>query len=309
MTYAPRPGAEGIDQAQLAHRLERGEEIEVEVFTDVRPCLRAPSRRSSRAKRKPSAFCSTSMRATSSIGPRRAGWAPPGFADAPPELSAPRRLVDPATGATGASLDLWTYDDVQVGVDLRANDSATYRGAAPFTFPLPAGYAPGLEGSDRVSLCSRRLGCMLHAMSRPKVLGLAFGLFALALAPFAVTACDGLKKDGADAAVVVPVAPATTAATPATPDPAATPVAPLGGGVAPTPGGVRPAVAGDAGKPAVAADAAAPADGGKTTPTAAPTPTFQIPTAIPGFDASAFKPPPGFPSTLPTFPPPPAPPK
>ena len=39
-----------------------------------------------------------------------------------------------------------------------------------------------------------------------------------------------------------------------------------------------------------------------------PTPTFAIPTAIPGFDAGGFKPPAGFPSTipttLPTFPPP-----
>lgn len=148
---------------------------------------------------------------------------------------------------------------------------------------------------------------MLIAMSRYVVLGLAFG--AVVLAPFALTACDALKKDDADAAVVVPVAPATTAvapATAATPDPAATPVAPLGGAVAPTPaagGTVKPAGTAtavvDAGKPAAATDAAAPA------PTAAPTPTFTIPTAIPGFDAGAFKPPPGFPSTLPTFPPPP----
>lgn len=147
---------------------------------------------------------------------------------------------------------------------------------------------------------------MLLAMSRSVVLGLVFGV--VVVAPFALTACDGLKKDSADAAVVVPVAPATTApvATAPTPDPGTAPVAPLGGAVAPTPaaGGVKPAVTADAGKPAVA-DAAAPADAGKTAPAPTPTPTFTFPTAIPGFDAGGFKPPPGFPSTLPTFPPPP----
>lgn len=130
------------------------------------------------------------------------------------------------------------------------------------------------------------------------VLALAVAVV-VAAAPFAV-ACDALKKDSADAAVVVaPAATTAAAAEPAPAVPVVAPVAPLGGPVAPTPGVVKP-VAGDAGKPA---DAGAAADAGKTAPT--PTPVFTIPTAIPGFDAAAFKPPPGFPSTLPTFPPPP----
>jgi hypothetical protein len=131
-------------------------------------------------------------------------------------------------------------------------------------------------------------------------------VLALALAPLS-GGCDALKhNDVSDAAVVAPpvtpAVPATTAA-PGTPAPPVTTVAPLGGAVAPAPGagGVKPA--GDAGKPAATAGGAAAADGGKTAP--APTPTFTIPTAIPGFDAGAFKPPPGFPSTIPTFPQPP----
>jgi hypothetical protein len=66
---------------------------------------------------------------------------------------------------------------------------------------------------------------------------------------------------------------------------------------------VKPAAA-DGGKPADGGVAAA--DAGKAAPV--PTPTFAIPTAIQGFDAGGFKPPAGFPSTipttLPTFPPP-----
>ena len=58
--------------------------------------------------------------------------------------------------------------------------------------------------------------------------------------------------------------------------------------------------------PAATDAGAAATDAGKAAP--APTPTFTIPTAIPGFDAGGFKPPAGFPSTipttLPTFPPP-----
>lgn len=146
---------------------------------------------------------------------------------------------------------------------------------------------------------------MLHAMSVRRVLG--FSLAVVVVAPFALFACDGLKKDAPDAAAVAPVAPPATPAAPAAPDTgnaaAATPVAPLGGHVATTPaGGVKPAAA-DGGKPA---DGGAAGDGGKPAPV--PTPTFAIPTAIPGFDAGGFKPPAGFPSTfpstLPTFPPP-----
>ena len=133
-------------------------------------------------------------------------------------------------------------------------------------------------------------------------------LLATLAAGFLGTGCDALKhNDAADAAAVAPPAtPAVpaTPATPATPAPPVTTVAPLGGAVAPPAGGVHPA--GDGGKPA-AADAGAAADGGKPAPgtAPAPTPTFAIPTAIPGFDAGAFKPPPGFPSTIPTFPQPP----
>ncbi len=163
---------------------------------------------------------------------------------------------------------------------------------------------------------------MLHAMknrpsstrSTPSGLPGALAL-AFALAPFAY-GCDALtKKDAADAAVVATPAPAVTPpVTPAAADPApaATPVAPLGA-AAPTPAGGAKSL--DGGKPAdggtVALDGGKPVDagavdGGKTAPT--PTPAFTIPTAIPGFDAGAFKPPAGFPSTLPTtlptFPPP-----
>ena len=143
---------------------------------------------------------------------------------------------------------------------------------------------------------------MLHAMSR-RLIWVPFAV--VALAPFAF-ACNGLKRDGADAAPVVVAPPATTATPPATPEapPGVAPVAPLGAVAPGHPGGVKPA--GDAGK---AADGGPAADGGKTAPGTAPTPTLTIPTAIPGFDAGAFKPPPGFPSTfpstLPTFPPPP----
>lgn len=148
---------------------------------------------------------------------------------------------------------------------------------------------------------------MLHAMSRI-ALGLAFAV--VALAPFAV-ACDMLNRgDGADAAADAPIAVtppiAPTTAAPAVPDTATPAVTPLGGAVAPTPG-TKPVAVVDGGKPAdagavVIADAGTLADGGKAAPV--PTPTFTIPTSFPGFDAGAFKPPPGFPSTLPTFPPP-----
>jgi hypothetical protein len=151
---------------------------------------------------------------------------------------------------------------------------------------------------------------MLHAMSVRSVLG--FSLAVVVAAPFGLFACEGKRADGgADAAVVV-ATPAVPVA-PAAPDTgnaaAATPVAPLGAAapVAPAAGGVKPAVATDGGKPVAVADAGpAVTDGGKAAP--APTPTFAIPTAIPGFDAGGFKPPAGFPSTipttLPTFPPP-----
>jgi len=156
---------------------------------------------------------------------------------------------------------------------------------------------------------------MLHAMSRhvrSVWIPSAFVIAALA-APFAL-ACDALKKDNADAAVAAPVVATAAPGTPAETAPVAPGVAPvappLGGAVAPTPaGGVRPVAAVDAGKPADAGVAAIDAggDAGKTAPV--PTPTFAIPTAIPGFDAGGFKPPAGFPSTipttLPTFPPPP----
>ena len=141
---------------------------------------------------------------------------------------------------------------------------------------------------------------MLHAMSR-HALWIPFAV--VALAPFAV-ACDALKKDTPDAAVVVaPPAASPAAVAPADAAAAATtPVAPLGA-VTVTPGGgaVKPVAVTDGGKPADAG-AVVVTDGGKTAPT--PTPTFVIPTAIPGFDAGGFKPPPGFPTAIPTFPPP-----
>lgn len=149
-------------------------------------------------------------------------------------------------------------------------------------------------------------------MSFRSVLAVAFGV--VVVGPFGLTACDALKKnDAADAAAVAPVATTAAPATAAPTDPAAaaaaaaatTPVAPLGGPVATTPaaGGVKPVAVTDGGKPveagaAVVTDAGVAADGGKVAP--APTPTFQIPTAIPGFDAGGFKPPAGFPSTIPT---------
>ena len=156
---------------------------------------------------------------------------------------------------------------------------------------------------------------MLHAMSSRNVVHLALSAVAVGalLAPLALVAagCD-LKKDGAaDAAVVAtqPPAPPPTGPAPVAPPPAVTPVAPLGAAAPVPPGGAKPAAVTDGGKPAAAADAAAPAgDGGKPVPGTAPTPTLTFPTAIPGFDAGGFKPPPGFPSsipsTLPTFPPP-----
>ena len=151
---------------------------------------------------------------------------------------------------------------------------------------------------------------MLRAMSR-NLLGGLFLSFApaLALAPF-VTACDALKSGAADAAPVAVTPLATPATPPATAEPppaAVQPVAPLGQ-VTPPPGAGHPGAPGT--KPAAADGGTAIADGGKAAPAApgVPTPTFVIPTAIPGFDAGAFKPPAGFPSTipttLPTFPPP-----
>lgn len=136
---------------------------------------------------------------------------------------------------------------------------------------------------------------MMRAMSQPVLRSL---LAVAVFAPFVVVACNPMKKDsGVDAAATVTPA-ATTAAPTATPTPTETTpptVAPLNPGTATTPTPAHPGTA--PAKPA--------GDGGKTAPTA-PMPTFTIPSAIPGFDAGAFKPPPGFPSTLPTFPPPPA---
>ena len=153
---------------------------------------------------------------------------------------------------------------------------------------------------------------MLHAMSRQvRCLWIPFAF--VVVAPFAV-GCDALKKDSADAAVVAPAvgtaAPVTPAETAAA-APGVAPVAPpLGGAVAPPhAAGGKPVGVVDGGKAADGGVAAVDAggDGGKTAPV--PTPTFVIPTAIPGFDAGGFKPPAGFPSTipttLPTFPPPP----
>jgi hypothetical protein len=138
-------------------------------------------------------------------------------------------------------------------------------------------------------------------------LHLAFAL--VVLVPVAA-GCEK-KADGApDAAAATPAlnpnatAPVIDPAAP--PPPTGTPVAPLSPAVPGAPGvAVKPAVT-DGGK-VVATDAGAAADGGNVAP--APTPVFTIPTAIPGFDAGAFKPPPGLPSTIPTtFPtvPPPA---
>jgi hypothetical protein len=114
------------------------------------------------------------------------------------------------------------------------------------------------------------------------------------------SACELTKKDAPDAAALPVVTAAPAATTPAAPT-AAAPADP--GTVAPL--GATSATPAAPGHPT----ATAHTDGGKTAPAAdggtapAPTPTFTIP-AIPGFDAGGFKPPPGFPSTLPTFPPP-----
>lgn len=124
---------------------------------------------------------------------------------------------------------------------------------------------------------------------------------AIVLVPFAVAACDQMKKDSADAAVPVAVPTAATATATdtatatATAAPIPTPLATTTATVAPTTTAVPTAKA-DGG--------VAPKPDGGAAPTAAPTSTFVIPTAIPGFDAGAWKPPAGFPSTLPTFPPP-----
>ncbi len=127
--------------------------------------------------------------------------------------------------------------------------------------------------------------------------GYAADLGGLALAVLAVAACDLKREPPPDAAPLTATATApATAAQPTTAPTEPTPVAPLG------------ATSAHPGAPG--APGTAHADGGKTAPAAdggtapAPTPTFTIPTAIPGFDAGGFKPPPGFPSTLPTFPPP-----
>ncbi|AKU95884.1 hypothetical protein AKJ09_02548 [Labilithrix luteola] len=138
---------------------------------------------------------------------------------------------------------------------------------------------------------------------RSAVLVVAFGSFTLA-------ACDLIKKGGADAsadtvAAVVDAAPVVTPAatvTAAAPAETAAPLAVAPAVTTAAPGATHtaaPVVVADAGK---AADAAAPADAGNAAPV--PTPTLQIPTSIPGFDAGAFKPPAGFPTTLPTWPPP-----
>jgi len=143
---------------------------------------------------------------------------------------------------------------------------------------------------------------MLRAMIR---YALWIPLVLVVAAPF-VVACDLLKKDSPDAAAVaVPtaVAPVAPAVDPGATAPATgvVPVAPLGGGgVAPVAPGTGKPIS-DGGK-AADAGAVVVTDAGKAAPT--PTPTFTIPTSIPGFDAGGFKPPPGFPTALPTFPPP-----
>lgn len=128
-------------------------------------------------------------------------------------------------------------------------------------------------------------------------------LFAVVLVPFAIAACDQMKKDAADAAVPVATVPTAATATAtatatdtATAAPTATPLTATAT-VAPTATTTTTAV------PTAKTDGGvAPKPDGGAAPAA--TPTFQIPTAIPGFDAGAWKPPAGFPSTLPTFPPP-----
>ena len=101
---------------------------------------------------------------------------------------------------------------------------------------------------------------------------------------------------------MAPAATDTTAPAATTAAPGATTPAPLN----PTPG-VKPLAVVDGGKPADAgavtidggvAPVPTPAIDGGAAP--APTPKLTIPTAIPGFDAGAFKPPPGFPTALPS---------
>jgi hypothetical protein len=132
--------------------------------------------------------------------------------------------------------------------------------------------------------------------------------FVLCAAMAVLVACDFGKKDAADAAAAALAPPPTTAAPTATPgstDPGpVNTVAALGSTTA------APVQPGQPGHPVATPDGGARPDAGKTTPAGdggtapAPTPTFTVPT-IPGFDAGGFKPPPGFPTALPTFPPPP----
>ena len=146
---------------------------------------------------------------------------------------------------------------------------------------------------------------MLPAMISRTALHLAFAV--VVLVPV-VAACEKKPDGAADAAAATPALnPNATAPVidPAAPPPATgTPVAPLNPAAPGAPGvAVKPAT--DGGR-VVATDAGVAADGGKVAP--APTPVFTFPTAIPGFDAGGFKPPPGLPSTIPTtfptFPPP-----
>ncbi len=168
-------------------------------------------------------------------------------------------------------------------------------------------------------VCEVPFGCRLREMLQPVVASRAsrFASGTTAAPSLALVSsfclclcgCDLLKKaDSADAGVAVIATPQGAAAPVATPPslttavPPTTPVAPLGAAKAsPATGSPRPVVVAG-GKPAdggpAGATEALAADGGKTAPV--PTPVFQIPTAIPGFDAGAFKLPPGFPSTIPT---------
>jgi len=57
----------------------------------------------------------------------------------------PAGPLDPAIGTSGTLLSHWTYDEVRPSIDLPKGDSAEVRLAEPFTYPLPAGYAAGLE--------------------------------------------------------------------------------------------------------------------------------------------------------------------
>jgi hypothetical protein len=139
-------------------------------------------------------------------------------------------------------------------------------------------------------------------------------LLPLSLLAYNLVACDLLKKKGADdggtdaAVTVEPTATAEPAAVDAAAAATATATAaPLGHG--PTTPTVHPVAIVDAGQavdagaaPASVVDAgAAPVavvDAGTAPP--APTPTLQIPTAFRRFDAGAFRPPPGFPTALPS---------